>query len=211
MKYLAAIILFFVFLFISKPYADDLDISLPHQTVIDLCSYPVLKEGIVDLLYLYVDELWHRGRYDRIFPVLKLITTISPEEVEAWVLGGWFLINGIAPKLSGKEKEKIINYAVEFMKEGIKKNPESPRIYMELCMYYYTRQDYNTALMYLDKIKPEMESYHFLHLKAHIYQKLGRNKEAIEVWEKIKEQFPYMKDVAERFIRELKDDSAENN
>ncbi|MDD3726682.1 MAG: CDC27 family protein, partial [Candidatus Ratteibacteria bacterium] len=203
--------IFFFFLTISPPFASEVEIPLWEQAAIDLCSYPSLREGVIDILYLYVDELWHEGQYSKIFPVLKLITTISPQEVEAWTLGGWFLINGIAPQLSGKEKEKVIDYAIDFMKQGIKANPGDQRIYMELAMYYYNRQDYESAISYLEKIEPEIPSYHFLHLKAHTYQKLGKKKEAIEVWERIKNDFPSMTDVADRFIMELKDGSGQDN
>jgi len=208
MRYRAVFICLF---FISISFAEELDILLPHQAAIDLCSYPSIKEGVIDLLYLDVDTLWHEGQYSQIFPVLKLITTISPGEVEAWVLGGWFLINGIAPELSGKEKGKIVNYAIEFWKQGLKANPGEPRLYMELAMYYYNKQDYKTALTYLEKIEIDVPSYHFLYLKAHIYQKLGKRKEAIDVWERIKKNFPEMVNVADRFIKELKGDDAGEN
>jgi len=209
MKCLAVCV--FILSIATASFSDNLEILLPHQAAIDLCSYPSVREGVIDLLYLYVDELWHRGEYSKIFPSLKLITVISPGEVEAWTLGGWFLINGIAPKLSGKEKEKVVNYAIEFMKMGIKANPEDARLYMELAIYYNNKQDYKTAISYLEKIEMEPPSYHFLHLKAHIYQKLGRKQEAIDVWERIRKDFPWMGDVAERFIRELKDASGENH
>jgi len=209
MRYRAVFVCLF---FVSISFAEELDIPLTHQAAIDLCAYPSIKEGVIDLLYLNVDALWHKGQYNKIFPVLKLITTISPGEVEAYTLGGWFLINGIAPKLSGKEKEKIVKYAIEFMKEGLRANPKEMRLYMELAMYYYNKKDYKTAITYLEKIETDTPSYHFLHLKAHIYQKLGRRKEAIDVWERVKKDFPGMVDVADRFIRELKgDDTGENH
>ncbi|MCX8082631.1 MAG: hypothetical protein N3D17_04470 [bacterium] len=212
MKKVITIVLILLFIvFISTSFASDIDISLSHQAAVDLCAYPSVREGVIDLLYLYVDELWHRGMYERIFPVLKLITTISPSDVEAWTLGGWFLINGIVPKLSGKEKERVINYAVEFMKKGIKANPEDARLYMELAMYYYNRQDYENALYYLESIEVPYPSFHFLHIKAHTYQKLGRTEEAIKVWETVKKFFPEMNDVADRFITELKSDIEKNN
>ncbi|MCM8776979.1 MAG: hypothetical protein NC905_01770 [Candidatus Omnitrophica bacterium] len=211
MKRLAVFILFFIFTISTFSADDGIDIFLPHQVALDLCSYPSVREGVIDLLYLYLDELWHRGEYSKIFPVLKLITTISPKDVEAWTIGGWFLINGIAPKLSTKEKDRIVSYAIEFMEEGIKANPEDERLYMELAMYYYTMKDYNKVLHYIENVEPSYPSYHFFHLKAHTYQKTGKIKEAIEVWERVKKDFPYMADVAERFIMELKDAAGENH
>lgn len=209
MRYLFVFLLPLFLVFPS--FADDIEITLKEQAAIDLCSYPSLKEGVIDLLYLHLDKLWHDGKYSKIFPVLKLITVISPSETEAWSLGGWFLINGIAPKLSGKEKERILNYALDFLKEGISKNPDNEQLYLEIAMYYYNKDEYQTAISYLEKIEPEIPSFHFLHLKAHIYRKLGENRKAVEMWEKIKEKFPYMMDVADRFIMELKDDSEKDN
>ncbi len=179
------------------------EISLREQAAIDLCSYPSLGEGVLDILYLAVDEFWHSGDYNRVFPALRLITTISPGEVSAWALGGWFLINGIAPSLESDNKDRVIRYAIEFMEEGIRRNPGDNGLYMDMAFYYYRAGDYEKALSYLENEGKFADNFNTLDLRAHIYEKLGMKKEAIGEWEKIREIFPDMKDLAERFIREM--------
>ncbi|MBN1444711.1 MAG: hypothetical protein JW957_01220 [Candidatus Omnitrophica bacterium] len=147
------------------------DIVLTQQAALDLCSFPNLTEGIIDMLYLSTDKFWHEGDYKKVFPVLKLITTVKPSEVNAWALGGWFLINAVAPPLPEKEKNKVIEYAIKFSKEGIKNNPENSTLYMELAMHYFRTGDYEKALPLLENGEKYTHSFHLLHLKAHIYRR----------------------------------------
>lgn len=204
MKRCIIFVLLTVFLSVSPSVGSE--IMLSQQAAIDLCSYPGIREGIVDLLYLSVDEFWHKGDYKSVFPVLKLITKIAPGELEAWSMGGWFLVNAIAPSLSGEEKNRVIEYAVEFMNAGIKANPENYRMYWELGNYYYRNGFYDRALSCLEKGEQYPHPFHLVHLKAHIYQKKGMNREAMKEWEKMREKFPEMKGLAEKFLKQLQEE-----
>jgi tetratricopeptide (TPR) repeat protein len=187
------------------------EIVLTQQAALDLCSFHGLAEGVIDILYLNADEFWHKGDYKSVFPVLKLITAIKPGEVHAWALGSWFLINAVAPPLKEKEKKKVIEYAIKFSEEGIKKNPGDATLYMELAMHYFRTGNYEKALSLLEDGERCPHSYHLLHLKAHIYRKLGMKEEELKEWEKIERAFPEMKDVAEKFIREIREDNGSAN
>ncbi len=187
------------------------EIVLTQQAALDLCSFPNLTEGVVDILYLSTDEFWHKGDYKRVFPVLKLITAIKPGEVHAWALGSWFLINAVAPPLKEKEKKKVIEYAIKFSEEGIKKNPGNATLYMELAMHYFRTGNYEKALSLLEDGEKYPHSYHLLHLKAHIYRKLGMKEEELKEWEKVKKSFPEMRNVAERFIMEIREEHGSAN
>ncbi|MCM8786385.1 MAG: hypothetical protein NC899_09190, partial [Candidatus Omnitrophica bacterium] len=94
-------VVFFLF-FSLIVFGEDVEIGLKNQAAIDLCNFYDLTEGIVDILYLTVDNYWHSGEYSKIFPVFYLITKILPEDINAYLIGGWFLINGIAPKYQGE-------------------------------------------------------------------------------------------------------------
>jgi tetratricopeptide (TPR) repeat protein len=197
------IFLFFILTFIFC-YPEEIEITLKEQAVIDFFNYPDLTEGIIDLLYLTVDNYWHSGEYSKIFPVFYLITRIKPDDLNAYALGGWFLINGIAPKYKGKKKEEIKNYAVEFMKEGINKKAEDYRLYWEIGYFYYNEGDFDKAIEYLNKAEKYEHPFYVENLKAHIYMKKGEVEKAISEWEKIKEKYPERKKIAEKFIKELK-------
>ncbi len=182
------------------------EISLKQQTIIDLCNFPSLTEGMVDLLYLTVDNYWHSGEYSKIFPVFYLITKISPKDINAYVIGGWFLINGIAPKYEGKKKEEIKKYGVEFMKKGIRENPDDYRLYWEIAWFYYKENKFEEALNYLNMAEKYPHPYYVENLKAHIYMKTDRKEKAIKMWEKIKEIYPERKEIAEKFLKKLKEE-----
>jgi len=185
--------------------AQNIEITLKEQAVIDFLNFPDLTEGIVDLLYLTVDNYWHFGEYSRIFPVFHLIAEIKPDDINAYTLGGWFLINGIAPKYDGKKREEIKDYAVEFMKKGISKNPNDYRLYWEIGWFYYSEREFDKAIEYLNKAEKYEHPFYVENLKAHIYMKKGEVEKAISEWEKIKEKYPERREIAEKFIKKLEE------
>ncbi len=197
----------FLFFFITFFFVqtENIGINLKEQAVIDFFNYPDLSEGIIDLLYLTLDNYWHLGEYTKIFPVIYLITKIRPDDLNAYALGGWFLINGIAPKYKEKKKEEIKNYAVEFMKKGISKKVEDYRLYWEIAYFYYNEGDFDKAIEYLHKAENYEHPYYVENLKAHIYMKKGEIEKAINEWEKIKGKYPERKEIAEKFIKQLKE------
>ncbi len=70
--------------------------------------------------------------------------------------------------------------------------------------FYYGNGSYDRALYYLEMGERYSHTFHIPHMKAHIYQKKGMNEEALKEWEKIRKNFPEMKDGAERFIEEIR-------
>lgn len=180
------------------------EINIFSQVPLEFCSYPDIKEGIVDILYSKIEISWHRGEYEKIFPLLNLITFISPDEKEAWSLGGWFLINALAPKYRGEKRKEIEDYGLNFLKKGLEKNRESSELYFEIAWIYYKKMAYTDCLEYLNQAEKYPHKYRVENLKAHTLEKLGKIEEAIKEWEKIKEKYPELKDIAERFIEKLK-------
>lgn len=200
-------ILFFMFLVYNLCFCQkNIELTLKEQAIVNLCNFPNLTEGIVDLLYITVDDYWHKGEYSKIFPVFYLITKILPNEINAYCVGGWFLINGLAPKYKGKKREEIKNYAIKFMKEGIEKNPEDYRLYWEIGWFFYNEGKFDKAIEYLDEAEKYNHPFYVENLKAHIYMKKNEKEKAIEEWEKIKRKYPERKEIAERFIKKLKEE-----
>lgn len=205
--YLARGCSFFWLILLLSSYSLKAEIKLNQQAALNLASYPDIKQGVVDLLYLGIERLWHQGEYDRIFDLFRIITTVKPDDVEAWSLGGWVLINTVAPKYTGEEKNGIVEYGVDFIRQGIAKNPESARLYYEVAWFFYNRGGMDKALEYLEKAEEFGYDFKTGHLKAHIYMKKGIKDAAIREWEKIRERFPENKRIAERFIKELEQKS----
>jgi tetratricopeptide (TPR) repeat protein len=201
------IITFFFIFFLASGYCCGNAFSLQEQAAIDLCVFTEVNEGIIDLLWLKADALWHKGKYGEIFPVLRLITLISPAQIQAWSLGGWFLINGIAPQLSEEQAGKIKEYAVDFLKEGVKKNPEDYKLYWELAWIYYNDENFSESLKYLDQAGKYSHPFHVENLKAHIYMKTGQKEKAVSAWEEVKKRYPEREGIAEKFLKRLKNGS----
>ncbi len=176
-----------------------------------LCVVPDLKEGILDLLWIKIDQLWHQGKYGKIFPLFYLLSRLEPENPQTWSTGAWFLMKGIAWELPQEEKERILQYGMDFLKEGIKYNPEDYQIYWEIAWIYYERNQYDTALEYLEKAERFPHPFFVESLKGHIYIKKGEKEKAKKVWRLIKEKFPEVKDLAEKFLRKIENDSGRNN
>ena len=196
----------FTFMFLGLKQASG-ELRLEHQAALEMLSYPDITQGIIDLLYMDIEYLWHQGAYERIFPIYRIITTIGPNDVEAWAVGGWFLINGVAPIYSREERQQIERYGIKFIKKGIEKNPEDARLYWELSWIFYSKGDFDRSLEYLQKAEKYPHDFKVEHLKAHIYMKKNMKDEAINEWQKISEKYPENKYVADRFIRQLKQDS----
>jgi len=195
------IIVFLIFCFNIK---SEVNMNIYLQAPLEFCSYPDIKEGVIDITYIKIEKHWHRGEYEKIFPLIKLITFISPMEEEAWELGCWLLINAIAPKYKGGKRKEIEEYGINFLKEGIEKNKESGKLYWELAWIYYQKKNYEKSLEYLKEAERYISDYKVENLKAHIFEKTGKIDEAIKVWKKIKKMYPLHKDIADRFINKLK-------
>lgn len=181
------------------------NITLKYQAVIDLCNFLNLEECIIDCLYLTLDGYWHIGEYSKIFPVLYLITQINPNDVNAFALGGWFLINGIACKYDETKKEEIEKFAIEFIKKGIEKNPQDYTLYWELSWFYFNRNKFDIALEFLEKAERCNHPFLVENLKAHIYLKLKDYEKAIKELEKIIEKYPERKETVEQLLKKLKE------
>lgn len=199
----------FLFCFQFVIFSQNIEIRLKEQVAIDLCNFSDLTEGIVDILYLTVDNYWHFGEYSKIFPVFYLITRILPDDINAYCLGGWFLLNGIAPKYEGEKNKEIKKFALEFMKKGIEKKPDDYRLYWEIAWFYYNEKDFESSLEYLKEAEKYTHPFYVENLKAHIYMKQKNFDKALEEWKKIKEKYPERKEIAEKFIEQIKKEKNE--
>ena len=186
----------------------------PENVALQCIDTSNLAGPVLNILTLRIEEYWHTGQYNKIFPLFFLITRLDPGDDEAWATGGWFLMNGMAPLKLGKERERLKEKGVSFLKEGLGHVSDSYRLYWELAWVYYQRGELETSLGYLDdSVKYEHPSY-VENTRAHVLAKLGRTNDALVQWKEIRRKYPEMRLVAERFILELekeKNDSEKNN
>ena len=110
------------------------------------------RKLVADLLWLKVDEYWHLGLVQRMLPMMETVVALDPHFIEAYALGAWHLAYNVTVMFySAEEKVKFIDQGIHLLKKGIKNNPRSSKLYMELGFTIYFRKlaDYEKASYYL--------------------------------------------------------------
>jgi len=116
-----------------------------------------------------VDKFWHQGLMHRMIPLMKTCVTLDPTFVDAYLLGAWHLAYNATAKLPDTpeplkkfnpkyglrlgEKETYYYFAIDFLKDGIRKNPRDYRLYFDLGFTVYKEKlrDYANAVKYLSE------------------------------------------------------------
>lgn len=163
-------------------------------------------EGIaVDLLWLRMDEEWHKGRWYEMLPTLSAITHIQPSFLQAWELGGWHLVyNMSAYSKDEAQSKKFIEDGIKFLKKGISKNRSNYSLYFNLgWMYYHKLNNYKEAVIYFKSAARFKHPSYIDRMIAHAYRKLGDEKSEAEQWKKCLELYPddeYNKRIVNEFL-----------
>lgn len=98
------------------------------QQMKDLDSY--IMEKVVDYLWARSDVYWHKGEYEKVVKLNKIIVTLDPSFVEAYLNSSWLL------ESMGKEEE-----ALQWLLSAETRCP-CWEVYHDLGMYYYKRGNY---------------------------------------------------------------------
>ena len=120
-----------------------------------------------NFVWLQVDKYWHQGAMHRMIPLMKTCVTLDPNFVDAYQIGAWHLAyNATAHMLDTPEplkewnskykarigeKELYYYLGIDFLKDGIRKNPRDYRLYFDLgfAIYNLKLKDYANAVTYL--------------------------------------------------------------
>lgn len=175
---------------------------------------------IVDLAWMRIDHLWHHARFYRLPSLYEFVTTVQPEYIEGWVLGGWHMAYNMsleapqAAKVSEQIKKKVeMEWAfrgIRFLKAGAAYNPESAKLPFEIGWTYYHRlKDYRSAIPWFEKSASLPGATDVTsRLIPHAYEKLGDRETAYKKWLALKSHPSYNrrvpKKIIDRNIRRLK-------
>jgi tetratricopeptide (TPR) repeat protein len=125
------------------------------------------RKMAANLLWLEADKNWHAGLYYKMIPIMKTTVALDPSFVDAFLVGAWHLaynataglddtpipVRQYVPEYGERvgEKEAMYYRAVEFLKDGARKNPSNYKIYFDLgfSTYYEKLNDYANAVKYL--------------------------------------------------------------
>jgi len=104
-----------------------------------------------------------------------------------------------------EEKNQWLQNGLNFLKEGIKYNPNRYDLYFELgWTYYHKAKDYENAIKYFEGAIKFPHPDYVDGCLAHAYAKDGQIKKAIKQWEYIRDRSPGFNNVAVRILHNLK-------
>lgn len=190
-----------------------------HGTTISLANmFLGFRKMAANLVWLEVDKLWHKGSVYQMIPLMKTCVTLDPTFVDAFLVGAWHLSYNATAKLPDTpyelrtyypeyndwlgEKEKLYYSGIEFLKDGIRKNPRNYKLFFDLGFGIEDVKLHNTpeAIKYLSYA---IQLHHDRWVPRQLYRLMGEDGQYVKSkagWEKYLQTFPENQ-VAPRFVK----------
>jgi hypothetical protein len=142
------------------------------------------REVAASLLWVKTDDYFHRGEYEPILRLVRLITTIDPHQIDVYTTGAWHMAYNFMDK-------RLIKTGIEFLEDGVKNNPTIYDLYFE-CGYTNVdkTRDFPRAIYWYKEAStkgttdgrklPPIFTWFQL---AHAHEKAGDIDGAIKQWE----------------------------
>ena len=174
------------------------------------------RSAVADLLWLKVDDYWHQGRMEMMLPMMYTVVRLDPHFIDAWAVGAWHLAYNAGVTVDTlEEKKEFVYKAIDFLQDGIKRNPRHYQLYYELGfpMYFVKLEDYKNAAHYLEqsrRYRPPANKW-IDRMLLHAYERGGELEKAFEGWKAYLEKVDPDSDVARRFILQLRAEIAQRD
>lgn len=129
--------------------------------------------AVLDHMWVSTDRHWHKGEYNHIVNLSRMIVAGRPAQLDAYGNAGWLLWS------MDRDAE-----AVDLYKQGARANPKSYFLFNELGFYYAQhKRDFAAGLPWYEKAAATPDCPAFvLHMLAHCYEKTGQLPKALAVW-----------------------------
>jgi len=176
------------------------------------------RKMAANLVWLEVDKKWHEGKMYQMVPLMRTCVTLDPSFVDAFLVGAWHLSYNIPAKLQPTpyelrtyhpeyadwlgEQESFYYSGIEFLKDGIFKNPRNYKLYFDMGFGIYEQKLHNIPKA-VDYLSEAIRLDHDRWVRRQLYRLLGedgRFDESKAGWESYAEWQPN-NEVAPRFIR----------
>ncbi len=180
---------------IGSGKSGDLMVQLPGQFMV--ASFTGFEQVVAGALWIRADDFFHRGQYEYIIPIVRMVTWLDPHNIDVYITGAWHLDYNFVDEANSLSDKRYIPVAIALMKEGIRNNPTIWDLYFELGWTHYCKKlnDSEKALEWISKacefdgVDPntgrKIRRYDFVdRMKAHMLERCGRFDEAIAQWEK---------------------------
>jgi len=156
-------------------------VVLPSQFVVG--TIIGFREVVAGLLWVRANDFFHRGNYDAIVPLTRIITWLDPHQIDVYSTGAWHLAYNFVDHRHRADRRYLLP-AIRFLDEGIENNPSVWDLYFDqgFTMYYLKVYDYNKAAMWLKLAQEKGAPYARYTQVAHAYAKAARLDDAIRQW-----------------------------
>mgnify|MGYP005849482095 CR=1 FL=1 len=134
-----------------------------------------MVDDCLDQLYVVSDRHWHKGEYNHLVNINRMVIAGRPTFTEPYVNAGWLLWS------MDRDDEAVALYDA-----GIAANPNTYVVYYEKGFYLITRKkDWKNGLLLLEKAASIPDCARIvLHTLAHAYERNGQLEKALETWNK---------------------------
>jgi tetratricopeptide (TPR) repeat protein len=129
----------------------------------------------LDLLYVVSDMHWHKGEYNHIVNLNRIVVAGMPDFVEAYENSGYLLWS------MNRDDEAIAVY-----KLGAAANPRTYALYHEIgYLLGQHRKRWTEVVPYYEKALAAADCPPLTwHMAAHAYEKVGRLDQALKLWKR---------------------------
>lgn len=151
-------------------------------------------ENAIGILTGIGDYCWHEGFHFQLIRIQKACIELDPSFGEAYENAAWLLI-------SYNRKDE----ALALLKRYLENNPNRYEPYYELGWFYYHWQKQPAeAIPWLEKAVRFPHPPIIEHTLAHAYERAGRLKDALAVWENKLKRYPG-DPIAKRHVERLRE------
>ncbi len=135
-----------------------------------------MAANVFDGLNVVIDMHFHKGEYNHIVNLSRMVVAAQPDNLETYANAGWLLWS------MDRDAEAVALY-----EQGAKANPGTSYMYDELGQYYYNRKkDYPRSVAYYEQAatKPDCSAI-TLHMLAHAYERNKQLDNALAIWKRV--------------------------
>ncbi|MBW7864816.1 MAG: hypothetical protein H3C30_10445 [Candidatus Hydrogenedentes bacterium] len=166
------------------------------------------RKVAANFIWIQVDRFWHQGNMYRMVALMKTCVALDPHFIEAYLIGAWHLAYNATAKMYDTpwaqrewdprynacvgEKERYYYLAIDFLKDGIRRNPRNYKLFFDLGFGVYNQKlkDYENAVKYLSEAV-RLPHERWVPRQLFISQELnGQFEEALAGWEDYVARFP---------------------